>query len=341
VDGSTELIDNGDWTIDLKTGTIYVKNPPGLFHPAGATVFCTYCTADYYDLDLADWDFVDGKLNEVQVYDHGYFATAGSETVTASVRSVDISGVHGMVFKSVRLSEGLFGAGYQPYEVPFIDGEKEFNSSIGLQDEEIPQVSFSDIGAGLRVASWRITHYETVSSSGGLYISNNSGSFDFPYTGYKVFIDGASEFDATGQWTINWTTGYIYLCEDTLTVVPSGETVSYEYEDLFSAERLTGAFSVNYKEGIIYFAIPTVTSGTIEYRFAPYYIRYNISIPLEEGKHYSLSYPNQRVTIMSDGGKLIGDKIAIYYRFRETESKIKELAPYFSPLVRGVAIKAV
>jgi len=346
VDGFSEIQTGGDWTVDFDSGIVYLNDE-------------TYATRRYtiayihslnYVLAPADWDFVEGSLQKIQLYESGYRTREGTTSVTSGNRFTILldgsSAVDGIVPKSVRMPDGVFGT-YEPYEVPFVDGYKEFETFGEIQDQEIPAVISTAIGGGLHVAQFRLTHWQNLIADGGIsFPTTDPDSATFEVSGEQTFVDGASEFVGDGDWSIDYEgdgtdgKGYVYLCRTSVfTASLSAPSIAYKYRDDFSYERMRGAFSVDLKRARVHYAIDASSvSGSITFRYAKYSVRYNVSAELEEGTGYTVDYERPAVSILTGAGGA-GRRISASYKYKPDRIRTLDLAPHFSPLLRAIALR--
>ena len=333
VDGISELEDPGDWTIDSRNGILYTSS----------TISTTYeITVQYYYEDVyyladSDWDFVDGKIDEIQVYESGYVTADYERAITSGSKSATLL-KQGVVQKSVRLPDGMLGS-YSPFEVPFINGIKEFEDRGKLQDETVPTAT-SDATS---IASFQITHNRDLISSSGIAFNETDSVGNATFVTEKVDLlsvtsTGDFFFDSAG--TEGLGTGYVYvkLAGSGLSI-PDGITCSYHYRDAYSSERMKGAYSVDIKNGIIHFGTRTSAAGTVTFKYTNYRIRHNISYQLNEGRDYSIDYDNKKVTILASAIGEAENKLNFNYQYIPQELKTEDLAPYYSPLLRALAVE--
>jgi len=346
VDGSTELTEDGDWSIDGEEGIIYSYGSTDAYKK----YMVQYSYTENTTLGSDDWDFEDGSLQTLRVYDSGYRAVEASTSVTADAAFIQLtdsgSNVQGVVSKSVRLPDGILGS-YAPFEVPYINGLDEFTSAAEIQEEDVPEVSSTPKGGGLHIAKFRVTHWQNILSSGGIIFPNTSPDADsFHLDGQQTFENGSTELTGDLQWSVDFTgdgpdgKGYVYLCKDeSFTSSDEVPYIAYSYSDGYALERLRGAYSVNLEDGIVHFSeVTSDVSGEIKFKYGSYGVRYNVSQQLEDGKEYKVSYDNGVVSILS-GAKALGKNLGISYRYKPEVASALDLAPFFSPLVRAISIR--
>ncbi len=336
VDGSSELDLAGDWTVDPIRGFLYVKTAVDNTY---SYVLSYYPDPGVY-LDEADWDFATGKLDEITVYESGYHSVEAVEAVASSVKSVDLTNATGIVPKSVRIVGQIFGSAITPFEVPYINGMDEFETFGKIQDEEIPVATAVGIPA---IAKFQLTHYENLVSTSGFLFS----SLTAPSSTFTTMVTNYASLTNTGDYYIDTTgtggpdgLGYVYVVLSGVGVsIPSGETVAYYYRDTYSAERMRGAYSVDQKNGRVFFSELLTATGTIKYKYTPYSVIYNISREFSEGEGWRLKEDGQTIVLSPPSGTMMSGKVSILYDYELESLNVADLAPYYSPLLRALAVK--
>lgn len=336
VDGYTELGVIGDWSIDDKNGVIYFYEPTSLTDE----MTVTYFNVDRVFLRDEDWDFVEGSLDKIQIYERGYDnikrEISGSEGDYSAILPALNDGdeeAYGIVLKSVKIKPttsgtDVFGTGSKPFEVPFINGTDEFAQKGTVRDEEVLVLT----GAG-GIQSFTLKQGSNFFSGSSPWFSNQNTFLTQKDALVDVVIDG--------DWYIDQLTGEVSVYLDVGSNTED-TTVSYLYEDPDAESRAIGAYSVNLKKGIVHFANPAEENFEIEFKQAPYKIRYTMSRQLEEGKDkdYTLNLENKTITITTPSLGNKGKVISIQYKYVPDEEDLFNLADHFSPLLRGLAIKA-
>ncbi len=352
INGDSELVDPGDWTVDNKQGVVYTKSTLEGKHEYSIT----YWWQDVIDLKPSDWDFVDGKLDEISIYDSGYktkdnkYVLGSSLGAVAGDRSVTIIDtgsiiVSGVVAKSLRIKEGNLN-GYKAFEIAFIDGRKEFSGRAKPQDETIPAVVSGTVAGhiGDDIAGFRVTHWQNLVSSAAPFFPNDETESIFieekaNYASLSTL--GDFFYDTEGDEASG--PGYLYVhLGSTGTTINSGQVISYQYTDTFSSEKMKGAYSIDPINGIVYFAEPLVSADltkTINFKYTPYVAKYNISVQLEEDKDYTIDYEAKKLTVLAGAKGAREETLAVNYKYKPEQLRVLDLAPYFSPLVRALDIK--
>jgi hypothetical protein len=350
IDGTTELVDNGDFTIDLKTGWIYFYRAT---HDEQETSISYEWSDDRY-LQDEDWDFVEGRLDQIQVYESGYFTldrtlSVAIDKLYAQLTRSDGTDARGVVPKSVRIDPAdpttgngyVFGDGVPAFEVAYINGHDEFEERGHIQDETVPTVTGTKFGAKY-IANFRLTQWQTMILGTAISFSDST-----IFQQEKTLINGNTELTSVGDWAVDYNgslsrgKGYIYVRLLDATTSTAGN-VSYQYRDANSLGRIRGAYSVDYNKGKLYFSGATYVASTVSYKIAPYDARYTISQELKEGEEedYTLDIENQQATIYARSRDGKGRFLTAAYKYQIEDEDVLSLAEYFTPLLRAISIKA-
>lgn len=344
INGDVELVDPGDWTFDYQTGIIYTKTPTRSQYITSVSYF----GKNDIILKNEDWDFVKGSMQEIDIKDSGYYTSIYNDEITGLLPEQLSCNLdkQGIVSKSLRLASDFFGS-YQPFEVGFIDGIEEFGLRGTPQDEPITAGTATEVVTGKFIIKHRLTHWQSLLASVGVSVrSDLIANQMFPSDQEKTFVDGVTELTTNGDWSVDYSgtgsdgKGYIYLFQSTLWSVDFADLkFSYQFVDAAMQEDIKGGYSVDVKNGIVYFAVPpSVTSSIITYKYTEYKIKYIVSSLLEENNDYTVS--GKVVTLLKGSYKRSEKKIGFGYKYTTEESRNADLAPYFSPLLRAIKIKA-
>ncbi len=345
VDGDSELSSTGDWTCDPLTGWVYTNTAT----EQDKEYIFSYSWADKKELNTNDWRFVDGSLQEIEILESGYKTKEGSGLlfldfgVARGDKSLQITDdnsevIRGIVAKSFRVTGGTLGDA-RAFEIPFINGREEFASRAAIQDETI-----SSFTSGVdSIGFFRLTHWQNIVPTADPLFSEG-----VPGTVFKVakdnyaslLIQGDYFFDALGTYG---GVGYIYVHMGGIgTSMPPGHTVSYQYYDEFSRERMRGSYSIDAVEGRVYFAEPLTSADIqryISFKYTPYTVRYNISLQLQEGRDYTVDSKNKRISILPAATGSKEQALVVNYKYTSETLRTLDLGPYFSPLVRALNIR--
>ena len=315
IDGVTELIDAGDYSIDYTNGIIYAKE-------ITETIGITSVSYSYTPIEVVppeNWKFSDQQTFQAIEIDHGVFRSiqVQDEDLSSQVSQLRINLANETIVRgSLRWSTSALLA----VEVPFIDGLEEFSDTIRVEDEAVP-------------------------SSGTSFFLDNIPTDEYPvvFSDAAVFILETATPTNPGDYYVNYTTG-----EVTTISTMDGGSVSYRYVDTNRAGDLAGAYSVDYREGIVYLYEPLPSSVTVNYEYTNYAVRYRIAKPLESYM-YKVDPDNKMITITDPS--VLEDYlpttrhaglIKIFYEYvSEERESIEELEEFFTPILKGYALKII
>ena len=146
-----------------------------------------------------------------------------------------------------------------------------------------------------------------------------------------------------GEWSIDYSTGQVKTG-----TVTAGGTVDYKYQDSTRAALLLGSYSVDYREGILYINLSQAmpVGSSVNYEYANYAVKYRIAKELDNTQ-YTVSPDDKQVTILDP--MVLEDYlpttrqaglVKVYYEYVEQiRESIEELEPYFTPVLKGYALK--
>ena len=350
--GSTELSDTGDWSVDLDNGIVYSQTETSSTENSS----CDFIYQPITQLSDSNWDFVegeDGLKTQVSIKDTGWsVATVSNETVSSGINIADMSEesiVPGTVIFTLPsgITAGNVDTDAPPVdpfrqEVVFIDGSTEFTNATEVA-ESLP--------ASSAVVASKVTTQLSVlpvdSLQFPLYFSNT--------TLFATLVASTGAVTSTGDYYIGMTTGLITLYStDEITSTDLG-TVNYFYTD--STRELEGLYSINYGQGVIhtYSTIPIGTvalgSATMTYDYTHFEAIYNIARWIPQDK-FDVDLTTKTVSIrdseiltnqLTSTGEAryaAGKYYQVVYDFVEsTRDAVRELEPFFTPVLKDYSLK--
>lgn len=317
IDGVTELVDAGDYSIDHTNGIIYSKSST----PSIGITSVTYKYTPIEVVPVENWRFSDQQTFQTIELDHSVFRSIKVEDTDTEA---DLSGQVGQL--RINLTHETIVRGSLRWssnasltvEVPFIDGLEEFSDTIKVEDESVP-------------------------SSGTSFTLDNVPTDEYPvvFSDASVFQNETATPTNPGDYYVNYSTGGV----TTVSTLNNG-TVSYKYVDTNKAGDLAGAYSVDYREGIVYLYDPLAASVTISYEYTNYAVRYRIAKNLES--YMFKVNPDDKMITITDPGVLEdylpttrhAGLIKVFYEYvAEVRESIEELEEFFTPILKGYALK--
>lgn len=313
IDGVTELISGGDYSVDYVNGIIYALDLTDATNIA--TVGYEYTPITVVSPDL--WSFRDDGHYDTLELDHGAFRSIKVEDEDLDPQNgqyrVELTNeciVRGSVkFNSTSLST----------EIPFIDGRTEFIDVIEVEDEDVPT------GGN----SFQLDNYPLATS------------YPVTFSDSTVFATEVETPVNPGEYSINYTTGWVA----TITTLNNG-TVSYYYVDQTKASDLSTSYSIDYREGVLYLYDPLPADIEATYEYTRYAIRYRIAKQLES--YMFKVNPDDKIIVVTDPSVLEdylpttrhSGLIKVFYNYVEqVRESIEELEPFFTPVLKGYALK--
>lgn len=351
------------YTFDSDTGTVYLSTPV----PNDRKVFLCCKRNSLKKIEAKEWNFFEDTNNRIQTnkivlspasvhtIKQEYYIDGSDNLLNISLLS-DNKEAHswsnqGLVKGTVMPSKSLLGNS-DPFEVSFINGSSEFNSIVNI-DSEITSFIESSIGSNV----WEHT-LSQVNDTQSLYSSLTFSAVrsidsriipvnNFLITGQVQSSLAVLASTTEGTWAVE--DGILYL---KLYSTPSVHSIGYKVSKVGAEENLKGAYSVDYKNGVIYFSNLVTDSGSVIFELSSYSAFYNISKKISEENIINIDYDNNSIefspyfimeflkqdTINKNRPQIL---TALYkYRKVLTES-LSDIEPYFSPICKNVSFRAI
>ena len=253
--------------------------------------------------------------------------------------------VKGTVVPSIN----LFPADTKPVEVPFIDGSTELSPVADVLNENI---EFTSLGSNLYSFILQdISSSKILSGSPGFAAIRSLSSVSSPTNIFITKVSSLPTLSSTdGDWYVNPTTGLVTVKWATGT--PGTHTTSYKYIEVDPGVDKSGLYSIDYDNGTIHFSEKTTTEGEIDFEVSAFSAFYNIAEVIPEGDIKEKNEKDKNIILNASLGMkfLKMDtasaarpgflKIAYEY-YKKSEESIKDLEPYFSPICKDVAFRAI
>jgi len=312
IDGVTELTSAGDYSIDYINGIVYALD-------ATPTNGVTTVNYEYTPLEVVDpenWKFAEGKTYQSIELDHGAYRSIriDDEDLTALNGKLKIE----LVNEAVVRGSVAFSATGLVIEIPFIDGIAEFLDLLEVDEEDVPTG-----GTNFTLVNVPLQDYPVV------------------FSDTTVFAREIASRTQAGDYTISYITGLV----ETFSTLNDG-TVSYYYRDTAKATNLTNSYSVDYREGIVYLYEGLPVDTTVDYEYTRYAVRYRIAKELESFM-YKVNIDDKIITIIDPAvldsylpTTRYSGLVKVFYDYiAEVRESIEELEPFFTPVLKGYALK--
>ncbi|MCK5292662.1 MAG: hypothetical protein KAR39_11690 [Thermoplasmata archaeon] len=312
IDGVTELTSAGDYSVDYLNGIIYSQTITPV--DSLVTVNYTYTPLDVVDPDL--WKFANDRTYQTIELDHGAYRSIhiDDESLAAQSAQLKITLANECV---VRGSIAFSGTSLT-IEVPFIDGITEFLDILEVDSEDVPTGGTSFFLVNIPLEAYPVVFSDTT-----------------------VFQTETPTPTVPGDYYVDYVTGEV----TTVSTLDDG-TVSYYYQDTAKATDLAGAYSVDYREGIVYLYSGLGADLFVDYEYTRYAVRYRIAKELEPFM-FKVNPDDKLITIIDPA--VLDDYlpttrhsglIKVFYDYiAEVRESIEELEPFFTPVLKGYALK--
>lgn len=252
---------------------------------------------------------------------------------------------------TVRPSLSLFTDNASLVEVDFIDGVTEF-SSIGTIEKE--PITFTSLGSNLY--SFTLSEASSTRTLVGTPAFAPVRSTDSVTIPTNIFsLSGQVSSTTTnlteGQWYVTTSSGTVTVTVYT-TSTPGDHTVTYRINDIEKQAEASGMFSVDYYNGVIYFASPIAADGNVSYEVSMYSAFYNIGKIISQNDIEEVLEEDKKIIFKSAFAlqflkQDIVDKnrpqvLKVSYNYYKTISEsLADLEPYFSPICKHIGLRAV
>ena len=376
IDGRQELMEwtgtvwqqnENAYSFDSYSGIIYTGSLP---YTHRKTIFhCKVLEVSQVPID--SWEYykttVTGKMDTQKIIiNPNYVVTHKRETsidgTSIPFTSVDLIGEQEaghdwfnqrIVKGTIVMDNSIFPVGTKPTETLFIDGDTELHSVVQIINETI---TFTSIGGSLYTYQLgSINDAQLLSGLPGfasIRSVSNPTTYESLFMTYKANVaaltihgDWTYVIDGSGNCIIT-----IYVA--TLDPTTRPHAVSYKYKVIDPGIDIDGLYSVDYETGTIHFATPIILSGTIKFEISAYSAFYNIADIVKDGDIKEIDEEGMKITISASLGmrflKMTTAMAArpafakiVYDYYKKSTESLADLEPYFSPICKDIALKAV
>lgn len=374
IDGRQELMtwtglewekNENAYSFDASSGIVYTGSVPltdrrTIFHCKRLEV--TQVPPDKWEYYRTT---VHGRINTQKiVIDPSYVKTQtrvlavdGTSTPISSVSLISSQEPEHSWFKqrlvkgTVILDQSLFGDSTKITEVPYIDGVSELSDVVQINDEPITFTSLGGNRYSFQLGA--INSTQTLIGQPGFAAIR---SVTDPVSEASLFTTyTTSNPSAPGEWTYSITSGictvvlYVHASIDPTT---RSHVVSYKYSVVDPGIDMSGLYSIDYETGTIHLAAPITLSGNIQYELSAYTAFYNIADIVNEGDIKNIDEDGMKITLSTAlGMKFLKMSTAlkarpsflkvVYDYYKKSSESLADLEPYFSPICKDIALKAV
>lgn len=374
IDGRQELMTwtGSEWeknenaySFDASSGIVYMGSAP---RTDRQTIF--HCKRlEVTQVPPDKWEYyrttVHGRMNTQKiVIDPAYVRTQtrvlavdGTGTPISSISLIPSQSSEHSWFKqrlvkgTVILDQSLFGESTKITEVQYVDGVSELSDVVQISNEPITFTSLGGNRYSFQLGS--ISSSQTLVGQPGfaaIRSITDPVSQDSLFTTYTT-----STPSSPGEWTYSISSGvctvtiYIHASIDPTTRT---HTVSYKYSVVDPGVDMNGLYSIDYETATIHFAMPIELTGNIQYELSAYTAFYNIADVVNEGDIKNINEEGMKITLSTAlGMKFLKMSTAlkarpsflkvVYDYYKRSSESLADLEPYFSPICKDVALKAV
>ena len=236
-------------------------------------------------------------------------------------------------------------------EQVFIDGKTELKKFITVSEEE--PLDITEVN-GIHSFELASTDLNRVLNSGSIGFDTKRALTDAstPVNQFVTKIEGAPVDNGDWTYTVDPTTKVVTVSVKQ-TEGLNDHYVSYEYSLPNSGIDHRGLYSVDYNKGIAYFSnAPEEGTHVIAYETTMFSAFYNITESIPKAAIASIDVEEKTIELtegFSSRFLKLSPALAarpqylrvLYQYYKKQKQSLKELEPYFSPMVKDVAFKAV
>ena len=322
VDGFTELVNGGDWSLDQTNGILYSKSNTS----SVTDTSITYIFTPELILDDTDWDFnSDGQI----VISPNLFSSiiVSNESVPANIRYFNLANLS-ILQGTLSFSDLVIFK----KEVPFVNGKIELSNNIKTTENivSIPPNN-NIISFQLRMPIVNDISYDVVFSDKDLF---------------NIRVNSISDVNAPTKYFVDLPARTIHLYS--ATAISDLGNVSYYYQN--QSKQTNGLYSVNYNTGEVFTSVNINPDTTCSYQYVNYVVSYPIAREITSD---NFTFNNDILTISEreiltriDLNAVTGSTQSNYYQivfdtFVDNEVDVSDLEPFFTPILKDYAIKII
>jgi hypothetical protein len=252
-----------------------------------------------------------------------------------------------LVRGTVRPEESLFGSGVKPTEVKFINGSLEFANIIEIIDEPI---TFTSAGTSLYTFQLsRISSTKLLNGNLSFAPVRQINSVTIPDCEFALTPQVSSAtLNTDGQWKVD-TNGLVTFY---LSTTPKEHVVTYKVKNLDSGLDINGLYSVDYDNAVIHFGTEINDSGNVAFEVSAYSAFYNLAEEVSVGDIDKIDEEKKTITFgpafglrllkQATASKSRPQVLKVFYdTYRRSTESLADLEPYFSPICKDIAFRAV
>lgn len=343
------------FSFDAYTGTIHISNDTSL---DSNTIFSCK-KVDGETIKKEDWEFykdpISSKVDTSRIIlnETNVITLDNRIPILGAATTLDLTPYNSkahdwfnkrVVKGSVSISPSVFSAGVKAVEVPFIDGKSELTNVVTIESEEI---NFGTAVGGIYTFSLQnISTDQPIIGLPGFAATRDDTTVDSPTNIFQTYkttpltVDGDWGY-VDGEVSVRWTASD-----------PGAHTVTYRYEEDDPGVDAKGLYSIDYENGVLHLATGAAANGTVKFKTSLYSAFYNIAEVVQPSSIKEISEEEKRITFnpafsmsflkMNTASKARPQYMRVVYDYyKKTTESIKDLEPYFSPICKDIAFRAV
>jgi hypothetical protein len=368
VDGDTELRSPSTWQLNETTfsfdpysGTVHLGSRP--LADRTVVLVCKVMPADVIPPD--NWEYnrnsVTGRIHtdEILLAPEAVFTAQRKISAPVNVKSVELVAdsdrghswfKQKVVQGTVVFDPSMLGNSVEPVEVPYVDGASELTSIVEIADEIIEEQSGVAGEYSFYLNKPDATHI--MSGAPSFRVIRSVDSVVALSSQFVTQLGPSDTLTSEGDWKVTKVGDNIQITVKCGTGGLREHRVSYYYESTDIGVDVNGLYSIDYDNGVMYFATNLFSTGNITFEVTTYSAFYNIAKVVEDGDISEIDVEGKKV-ILSD---VIGMQFlkqdtvkrarpqflkVLYEFYKKSSESLKDLEPYFSPICKDIAFRAV
>lgn len=370
VDGESEFYSGAEkirtrWTFDPYTGILYF----GMCHRGNHPIVFKYSRRKFKVLSQSDWDYykdpATGKVDTSRIVlkPSAVYQFEVVKEVDAGFSSIELVQqnlprhdwwAQKVVKGSLKLSDGIIkdptGLVISPVEVKYVDGYTELQNAVSTS-----QMILAEAGG---IHSFYLEQIDATHQLRGSLTFEPVIEYPQPITSNQFITQVSTEAAVTdpGKWWVDTnatsaTYGKVVVATGATTDLRT-HLVKYQFEDTTNGVNKDSLYSIDYNRGVAYFATPLSAGGKITFNVTIYSAFYNFSEVVSSENIKSIEEKEKKIELeVSYAEKFLKEsspqnprprfvKVGYDY-YKKTDESLKDLEPYFSPICKDIAIRAI
>lgn len=321
IDGFSELINFGDWSVDKTNGILYSKSNTSSINDTSVV----YSYTPELILDDTDWNFdSDGNIS---INSNIFSSVIISESVPSATRYFNLGNLSVLQGTLSFTDAAIFRK-----EVPFVNGKLELSNNIKTTESIVSVPPNNNIiSFPLRMPIVNDATYDVVFSNKNIF---------------SIRVNSLGQVNSPNEYFVDLVNRTVYLYS-TIVISDLGN-VSYYYQN--QSKQTNGLYSVNYNTGEVFTSVNTNSNSTCTYQYVNYIVAYPIARQITSDNFTFnsgiLTLSEREILTRIDLNSTVGSTQSNFYQvvfdsFVDNQINVSDLEPFFTPILKDYAIKII